>query len=123
MTAPEHVLHNLASLYHLPLSLLAVGPMPHDHVPVERLAESDNSTLPTMLPAAAEGADDLDIAGKALAARGRLIGRSLVLGQVLAAHQHGRAHGQGESLQAFVRVSTSTLKETKAICCQLSCLS
>ena len=45
--------------------------MPHDHVPVERLgvAESDKSALPTVLPAAGEGADDLDIAGIALAAR------------------------------------------------------
>ena len=53
------------------LSLLAVGPMPHDHVPVERLgvAESDKSALPTVLPAAGEGADDLDIARKAPAAR------------------------------------------------------
>ena len=52
------------------LSLLAVGPMPHDHVPVESLgvAESDKSALPTVLPAAGEGADDLDIAGIAPAA-------------------------------------------------------
>ena len=45
--------------------------MPHDHVPVERLgvAESDKSALPTVLPAAGERADNLDIARKALAAR------------------------------------------------------